>query len=228
MFDPRYGNSGSTTGSYNGAPDWISKDGGLWYLRPEPYSEPNGDYTANAFLGLDASVPTSYGAPRFNDNNDIYYTGTSYLVSTNYAGSTLNTLTHYFDGSTSERAAPSALYIKNLTGTNTNGVYWINLPTVGATQVYCIMDTAIDGGGWMMAMKATRGSTFQWSSSHWTTVTTLNPSQNNRNDGDAKFHSMNYFQSKDLLALWPDIPFNYDSGTGGSLSLSTYNNWCWM
>jgi hypothetical protein len=45
---------------------------------------------------------------------------------------------------------------------------------------------------------------------------------------------MNYFQGKDLLALWPDIPYNYTNtvtgtvGTGGSLSLSTYNNWCWM
>jgi hypothetical protein len=39
---------------------------------------------------------------------------------------------------------------------------------------------------------------------------------------------MNYFQCKDMLALWPDIPYNYNSGTGGSLSLSTYNNWCWM
>lgn len=232
MFDPRLGNSGSTAGSYNGAPDWTCKDGGLWYLRDVPHSEPNGDYIANQFLGAYSSsltaYITSYGAPGFNDAYDIYYTGTSYLVSTNYAGSTLNTLTHYFDGSTSERAAPSALYIKNMTGTNINGVYWINLPTVGATQVYCIMDSAVDGGGWMMAMKATTGSTFQYSSTHWTTVTTLNPAEYNRNDGDAKFHTMNYFPSKDLLALWPDIPYDYNSGTGGSLSLSTYNNWCWM
>jgi hypothetical protein len=39
---------------------------------------------------------------------------------------------------------------------------------------------------------------------------------------------MNYFPSKDMLALWPDIPYNYASGTGGSLTLSGYNNWCWM
>ena len=109
-----------------------------------------------------------------------------------------------------------------------NDVYWINLPTVGPTQVYCIMDSAVDGGGWMMAMKATTGATFQYSSTHWTTVTTLNPTDNTRNNADAKFHTMNYFQCKDMLALWPDIPYNYGGGTGGSLSLSTYNNWCWM
>jgi hypothetical protein len=221
MFDPRYGNSGSTAGSYNGAPDWRCKDGGLWYLRHIPHGEPNGDYLANAFLGAYSSSNTafltSYGAPGFNDGNDIYYTGTRYIVSTNYAGSTLSTLTTYFDGSTFERAAPSALYIKNQTGTSTNGVYWINLPTVGPTQIYCIMDSAIDGGGWMMAMKATRGTTFPYDSGHWTTVTTLNPSDNTQNDADAKFNTMNYFPSKDLMAIWPDIPSNYNGGDSGNL-----------
>jgi hypothetical protein len=233
MFDPRLGNSGSTAGSYNGAPDWVCKDGGLWYIKDTPWGEPSGDYVANALLGIYSEILypqwlTPYGSPGFNDANDIYYTGSTYLVSTNYAGSTLTTLYDYFDGSTAARAAPSALYIKNRTGTNTNGVYWINLPTVGATQVYCIMDSAVDGGGWMMAMKATRGTTFNFDSTHWTTATTLNPSDNTRNDADAKFHSMNYFQGKDLLALWPDIPHNYGGGSGGSLSLPTYNNWCWM
>jgi len=233
MYDPRLGNSGSIAGSYNGAPDWICKDGGLWYIRDIPFPEPNGDYTLNTFLGIysEVSYPqwlTSYGSSGFNDGIGGYYTGSNYLVSTNYAGSTLSTLTTYFDGSTFERAAPSALYIKNRTGATANGVYWINLPTVGPTQIYCIMDSTVDGGGWMMAMKATRGTTFPYDSGHWTSVTTLNPSDNTRNDADAKFNSMNYFPSKDMLALWPDIPYNYAGGTGGSLTLSGYNNWCWM
>jgi hypothetical protein len=217
----------------NGAVDWRCKDGGLWYLKDVPFGEPNGNYTANAFLGTYSTTTwpewvSPHGCPGIDDATTTFYTGANYLVSTNYAGSTVSTLTVYFDGSTAERAAPSALYIKNMTGTNTNGVYWINLPTVGATQVYCIMDTVVDGGGWMMALKATRGTTFPYDSSHWTTVTTLNPSDTTRNDADAKFHTMNYFPSKDILALWPDIPHNYNSGTGGSLSLSGYNNWCWM
>lgn len=136
----------------------------------------------------------------------------------------------FFDGSSAVRAAPSAQYIKNLTGTNSDGVYWINLPVVGPTQIYCLMNSVVDGGGWMMMMKATRGTTFQYSSSHWTSVGTLNPTDNTRNDGDAKYHTMNYYPAKDLLALFPDIPSNYgSSSTGGSINLySTYNNWCWL
>lgn len=120
------------------------------------------------------------------------------------------------DGSSSDRAAESAAAIKSLTGTNTNGVYWINLPTVGPTQIFCIMDSAIDGGGWMMMLKATRANTFEFSSTHWTTVTTLNPTATNQSDGDAKFNTMNYFQGKDMLALWPDL------SQGGSISASGY------
>lgn len=235
MFDPRYGNNGS----YNGAPDWRCKDGGLWYIRHEPFGEPNGDYTANTFLGTYsiATYPqwkTSYQSSGFNDITNGYSTGSNYIVSTNYVGSisrpiSLYNISIYYDGSTYERAAPSATYIKNLTATNTNGTYWINLPSVGPTLVYCIMDSDVDGGGWMMAMKAaSTGSTFSYDSAYWTTTNTLNPTETNRNNGDAKFNTMNYFEGKDMMALWPDIPYNYNGGSGGNLSLSTYNNWCWL
>ena len=232
MYDPRFGNSGQI-GTYNGAPDWQVKDGGVWYLRDVPFLEPTGDYIANAFLGTYSEILypqwlTSYGAPPFNDGNDGYFTGTNYLVSTNFAGSSLNTVYEYYDGSSYDRAAPSAIYIKQLTGTSTSGLYWINIPTVGPTQIYCIMDSNINGGGWMLSMKATRGTTFQFSSSHWTSVTTLNPSDNTRNDGDAKYHTMNYFPCKDMMALWPDIPYGYNGGTGGDIGLSGWNMWCWL
>jgi hypothetical protein len=135
-----------------------------------------------------------------------------------------------FDGLTSATASTSALQIKTDFPSSTDGVYWINLPTVGVKQVYCLMNSALDGGGWMLAMKATTGTTFSYSSTHWTTVTTLNPTDVTRNNADAKYDVMNYFQAKDMMALWPDIASNYgSSSTGGSLNLlSTYNNWCWL
>lgn len=124
------------------------------------------------------------------------------------------------DGSTQAKAAPSAAYIKALTSTNTNGTYWINLPTVGPTEIYCIMDSGYDGGGWMLAMKATRGTTFNYDSNYWTTANTLNPTALNLNDGDAKYNSMNYFAAKDLMARWPDI------GQGGSINYG--GAWVWL
>lgn len=134
------------------------------------------------------------------------------------------------NGSTAALAAPSAKYIQTAFSNYTDGVYWINLPYAGPTQIYCLLNSSIDGGGWMMAMKATRGTTFNYSSTYWTAANTLNPGNTNRNDGDAKFDTMNYFYAKDILGLWPDIPWNYNgSTTGGSVNTNgSYNVWCWL
>lgn len=127
------------------------------------------------------------------------------------------------DGLSATTAGISAAQIKLDTGANTDGLYWIDLPTVGATPVYCIMNSNVNGGGWMMAMKATRGTTFNYSSNYWTTTNTLNTDQTNRNDGDAKFNTMNYFQAKDIMALWPDITTN-----GGGLGTNPFSCWSWL
>lgn len=128
------------------------------------------------------------------------------------------------NGLTAAQAGDSAAQLKSDWGYNTDGVYWINVNGT-PEQVYCIMNSAIDGGGWMMAMKATRGTTFSWGSSFWTANNTLNPTATNRNDGDAKFNVMNFFPTKDVLALWPDL------GQGGCINVAGYpfiwlqNNW---
>lgn len=109
----------------------------------------------------------------------------------------------------------SAAELKSNYGYNTDGVYYI-LVNGNSIPIYCIMNSAINGGGWMMAMKATTGTTFQFSSTHWTTATTLNPTDATRNNADAKFDIMNYFAAKDMLALWPDLP------QGGSISVAGY------
>jgi hypothetical protein len=76
------------------------------------------------------------------------------------------------------------------------------------------------GGGWMMAMKATTGTTFNYSANYWTTANTLNPGENNRNNGDAKFNTFNYFSCQDIMAVWPDI------GAGGSIP--GMGAWTWL
>ncbi len=125
-----------------------------------------------------------------------------------------------YPGSNSSNPATSAEEIRKYYPAAPDGVYWINLPGLGARQVYCIMNASWAGGGWMMAMKATRGSTFGYGSSYWTSVNTLNDNASywNLNDQDAKFEVFNRFPAKDMLARWPDL------GNGGSLDIG---NWTW-
>ena len=112
-------------------------------------------------------------------------------------------------GATASFPALNALMIKHLTGTNTDGMYHTYCTGTTGTPTFCLMDsTRWNGGGWMMMMKATRGTTFNFSSTYWTTVgTTLNPSSTNRNDGDAKFATMDYSPVGDIICLWPDVGF---------------------
>lgn len=71
----------------------------------------------------------------------------------------------YKDGSSSDRAAPSAAYIKSLTGTTTNGIYWIKPGTnTTAFQVYCDMNT--DGGGWMLLARS-HPATVNYGGQNW-------------------------------------------------------------
>jgi hypothetical protein len=158
--------------------------------------------------GTTAQRPVSpeTGMMRFNTSfNEVeFYNGTSWINP--------NTGSIAGLGQTSATAANSAEEILRAYPNSADGVYWINLPTDGAQQTYCLMDRRFDGGGWMMAMKATRGTTFQYGANYWTTNNTLNATtQLNRNDADAKFHVMNRFPAKDMLAVWPDV------GQGGSI-----------
>lgn len=144
--------------------------------------------------------------PGVGSNGEIAYIGgqLKYFID----GSWVYILDKNNDGSTAEKAAVSAEAIKLINPSASDGVYWINVPTVGPKQTYCIMDSSYDGGGWMMAMKATRGTTFQFGANYWTTKNVLNETQTNINDGDAKFDVMNYYAAKDLMAVWPDLSPN--------------------
>jgi hypothetical protein len=128
------------------------------------------------------------------------------------------------DGRSSGSAGVSAKAIKAAYPSSPDGVYWINVPGKGPTQTYCLMDSKYDGGGWMMALKATRGTTFNYDANYWTTTNTLNPTNVNRNDGDAKYDVMNAYLAKDMMALFPDIP---NAGTESG-SIDNLTNWSWL
>lgn len=130
------------------------------------------------------------------------------------------------NGSSAGSAAASAMSLRSLGLTN-DGVYWIDVPNVGPKQIYCILDPSYDGGGWMMVMKATRGSTFQWSSSYWTTNNVLNEGNFNTNDGDAKFATFNNCVADDIMAIWPDLSANtgcFNSSRGKIWLQNNFNN----
>jgi hypothetical protein len=97
--------------------------------------------------------------------------------------------------------------------------------------VYCLMNDVYDGGGWMSLLKATgTGTTFQYSSTHWTTASTLNPTDTTRSDADAKYDSFNYCKVKDVMAIWPDISpdsgVNIHGRNGGSFYVK--DGWVWL
>jgi len=130
---------------------------------------------------------------------------------------------HYAAVGTQNNPASSAKALVNA-GITTDGVYWINLPTIGATQCYCLLNTAANGGGWILALKATTGTTFNYYSGYWTGNNNLNTSDLTRNNGDAKYDVFNYYQATDMMALWPDIGTN-----GGGLGMiNPYGCWSWL
>lgn len=144
---------------------------------------------------------------------------------------TYNGQGYFFSGTGLDSAFPqeSAKIIKDLTGTNTDGVYYILVNGI-STPIHCLMNDCYDGGGWMMLMKGTRGTTFQYSSNYWTSKNTLNAGDLTRSDADAKYDTFNYSTVKDVLAIWPDIsPTSYTNvygKNGGSIFVN--DGWTWM
>jgi hypothetical protein len=125
----------------------------------------------------------------------------------------------------------SCLDIKTQTGTNTNGEYTIALNVGGSvvnTQVYCLMDSAMDGGGWTMVMKSAQTSTtFNYSASYWTTANVLNETDASAALSDSKYNTFNYLSATNMLAVFPDVNINsFGSTERGSIDGHNYG-WTW-
>ena len=89
------------------------------------------------------------------------------------------------DGASSSRAAPSARYIKELTGTSTDGYYWIQTPDMSSPQqIFCDMNN--EGGGWMLLfinqggnVNMTQSGTFYDNLSNTSHTSSLSPRRYN-------------------------------------------------
>jgi len=177
------------------------------------------------FIGASANFMESVNNVNIAGASSVNAVSSSISSSANTASIVTTKAITAKDGSSSTNAAISAAQLKIDYPSKPDGVYWIDLPTAGPTQIYCIMNSAYDGGGWMLAMKATStATTFSYTSTYWTAVNTLNQTDVTRNNGDAKYQVMNYFQAKDMLAIWPDIA---NSGTESG-SIDNLTNWTWL
>lgn len=117
------------------------------------YSVSSGELPSGASLntsnGLISGTISNPGSSSVTNNFDISVTDNA----GNATVRSFNIIRQWADGSTQARAGVSASAIKSLTGTTSDGVYWLK-PTSGsgsAFQTYCIMSR--DGGGWVKAIQ---------------------------------------------------------------------------
>ena len=110
--------------------------------------------------------------------------------------------------------ADNARQIKNLSGTNTNGKYWINVGGV-STQTYALMDSNIDGGGWMLGMKGLtnaqgNSTALGYDANVWNTNNTLQAGSDmnsplSSDNANAKNNVFNYTGATEALVIWRDL-----------------------
>ena len=110
--------------------------------------------------------------------------------------------------------ADNARQIKTLNGTTSNQKWWINVGGV-STNTYAIMDSNVDGGGWMMGMKGlttaqSNQTTLGYDATQWTTTATLQTGSDNNaplasDDANGKNNVFNYSAATEALVIWRDL-----------------------
>jgi hypothetical protein len=116
--------------------------------------------------------------------------------------------------------ADNARQIKALNATTSNQKWWINVGGV-STRTYALMDSNLDGGGWMMAMKGltntqSNQATLGYNATQWTTTATLQSGSDNNaplasDNANGKNNVFNYTAATEALVIWRDAP----NTTGG-------------
>jgi hypothetical protein len=105
----------------------------------------------NTTTGVITGTPTLTGT--YSLGGEVTPVTISANDSVNTISKSFNIIKKWRDGSTADQAATSAVAIKTLTSTTTDGKYWLK-PTNGSGQpfqAYCIMSR--DGGGWVKAIQ---------------------------------------------------------------------------
>lgn len=134
-----------------GYPGATNPSGSLWWADAYPsmgaYSGRSGiswEYGANTLPSLNGT----FVAGRTTESiTSFTYTSYGVAIKANYTMRISTALV--LDGSSPIKAATSARAIKELTGTTTNGYYWIKPTGYDVPRyVYCDMNT--NGGGWML------------------------------------------------------------------------------
>ena len=133
-------------------------------------------------------------------------------------------------GRTIDNPGLSAMDIKLKSCTNEDGIYWIKDPTYNNTAkpIYCIMDSAFDGGGWMLAMKGSPTNTkFAYNgkdennNNYWTSDNTYNEyDMDTTFNNDAKYNIFNYYPVKKCMAI-----FNVGENTN---NITYKYGWRWI
>lgn len=146
-------------------------------------------------------------------------------------------------GTTQEKPGKSAIDILNKNPNADDGVYWIKPDGYDGSpyQIYCDMNN----GGWMLLAKMKGDDNiFDYSSSHWTSNSTLNEDSLDLNNVNAKFKAFNYNSLSTIRADFYSIGHEMKMGTSKTAldqfqtyeSISTgnsrstwsqfdYNNW---
>ena len=230
----------------NSSPTWNTASGNLGTINDYAdathftlsASDPEGGnvtYTESTsnLTGAGLSLNSSTGAITGNPNDVSSDTTVSFSVDASDGTNTVNRsfniiVQQALDGSTQALSAPSAESIKTLTGTTTNGVYWIK-PTGVSTgyQAYCNMNIA---GGVVLGAKINYGNTTYWtySSNLWTSNNNHNSSQLNTTADVAKLQPAQDFPANYLYVTNNDMTrwcrFDLASQTTGFHNIWAGNN----
>lgn len=115
--------------------------------------DPASGLSINSASGLLSGTPNASQVNYSPIGSTVTFNVTATVPSGNFTN-TFNIIKRWKDGSTRELAGTSGSSIKSMTGTTTDGSYWIKpAGCPEAFQVHCYM--SIEGGGWMLTLRNT-------------------------------------------------------------------------